>query len=144
MTKTAYNLKNFDKMHKRCSHCDEDFEREPGFYFGAMYTSYGPVSYTHLDVYKRQTLHESGLTGFDIITWNVVQGPRGIPLPLQTRLNLAAMEALAEPELLRRLTVAGIDPADPSTPESTRAFVAAEIAKFRGIVRETGLSMGRG
>ena len=90
------------------------------------------------------TLHESGLTGFDIITWNVVQGPRGIPLPLQTRLNRAAMEALAEPELRRRLTVAGIDPADPSTPESTRAFVAAEIAKFRGIVRETGLSMGRG
>jgi uncharacterized protein (DUF983 family) len=41
VTKTAYDFKSFDKMHKRCSHCDEDFEREPGFYFGAMYTSYG-------------------------------------------------------------------------------------------------------
>ncbi len=39
-TRSAYNLKKFDKMHKQCSHCGEDFEREPGFYFGAMYISY--------------------------------------------------------------------------------------------------------
>lgn len=90
------------------------------------------------------TLHESGLAGFDIITWNVIQGPRGIPLPIQARLNRAAMEAMAEPELRRRLITAGIDPAEPSTPESTRAFIAAELAKFQGIVRETGLRLGRG
>ena len=40
------------------------------------------------------TLNESGLPGFDIITWNVLQGPRGIPEPIQQRLNRAAMEAL--------------------------------------------------
>ncbi len=39
-TPNPYNLKNFDKMHKHCPHCGEDFEREPGFYFGAMYISY--------------------------------------------------------------------------------------------------------
>ncbi|UPY36567.1 tripartite tricarboxylate transporter substrate binding protein [Sediminicoccus sp. KRV36] len=90
------------------------------------------------------TLAESGLPGFDIITWNVVQGPRGIPEPIQQRLNRAAMEALAEPELRRRLILAGIDPAEPSTPASTRDFVVAELAKFQGIVRETGLRLGRG
>ena len=37
-----------------------------------------------------------------------------------------------------------IDPADPSTPDSTRAFVASELEKFRSIVRETGLRLGRG
>ena len=90
------------------------------------------------------TAQEAGLPGFDIITWNVIQGPRGIPAPLQQRLNRAAMEALAEPELRRRLTLAGIDPAEPSTPASTQAFVAAELAKFQAIVRETGLRLGRG
>jgi tripartite-type tricarboxylate transporter receptor subunit TctC len=90
------------------------------------------------------SLHEAGLTGFDIITWNVLQGPRGIPAPVTERLNRAAMEALADPELRRRLVTAGIDPAEPSTPESTRAFVAAELEKFRSIVRETGLRLGRG
>ena len=27
-------------MHERCSKCNYSFHREPGFYFGAMYTSY--------------------------------------------------------------------------------------------------------
>ncbi len=39
-TTNPYNLKKFDKMHKRCPLCDQDFEREPGFYFGATYASY--------------------------------------------------------------------------------------------------------
>ena len=27
-------------MNQRCKVCNEDFRREPGFYFGAMYVSY--------------------------------------------------------------------------------------------------------
>ncbi|MFT4678419.1 MAG: hypothetical protein ACI84C_000606 [Flavobacteriales bacterium] len=29
------------KMHDECEHCGESFKREPGFYFGAAYVSYG-------------------------------------------------------------------------------------------------------
>lgn len=90
------------------------------------------------------TLQESGYPGFDIVTWNVLHGPRGIPEPILARLNRAAMEALAEPDTRRRLAAAGIDPAEPSTPDTTRGFVARELAKFQGIVRETGLRLGRG
>lgn len=89
------------------------------------------------------SLHETGMEGFDIITWNVLQGPRGIPAPIVERLNRAAVEALAEPDLRRRMVQAGIDPAAPSTPEQTRAFVAAELEKFRGIVRDANLQLGR-
>lgn len=32
---------SFLKMHERCAHCDMDFEPEPGFYWGAMYITYG-------------------------------------------------------------------------------------------------------
>lgn len=35
-----YILSKFDKMPKRCSICNEDFERETGFYYGAMFVSY--------------------------------------------------------------------------------------------------------
>ena len=98
----------------------------------------------HANLPEVPTLQESGLAGFDIITWNVMQGPRGMPDAIQQRLNRAVMEAMSEAELRRRLTVAGIDPAEPSTPETTRDFVSAELAKFQGIVRETGLRLGRG
>ncbi|QRQ99941.1 DUF983 domain-containing protein [Dyadobacter sandarakinus] len=40
VTKSAYNLKAFDKMHKQCSHCGLNLVPEPGFYQGALYVSY--------------------------------------------------------------------------------------------------------
>ena len=36
-----YQIKKFDRMNKNCPVCNEDFERETGFYYGAMYASYG-------------------------------------------------------------------------------------------------------
>jgi len=36
-----YNLKKFSSMNSRCPVCNEDFRREPGYYFGATYVSYG-------------------------------------------------------------------------------------------------------
>jgi uncharacterized protein (DUF983 family) len=33
--------KDFVKMHDHCSHCGELFNKEVGFYYGAMYVSYG-------------------------------------------------------------------------------------------------------
>lgn len=29
------------EMHSSCTHCQQSFEPEPGFYFGAMFVSYG-------------------------------------------------------------------------------------------------------
>ena len=31
----------FPKMNKNCSHCQFKFEKEPGYFFGAMYVNYG-------------------------------------------------------------------------------------------------------
>lgn len=39
--KNPFNLKNFDKMPEQCSCCGQLIQPEPGFYFGAMYVSYG-------------------------------------------------------------------------------------------------------
>ncbi|GAB3182146.1 DUF983 domain-containing protein [Telluribacter humicola] len=39
-THNPYDLRNFDKLHDRCQHCNENFTREPGFYIGSMYISY--------------------------------------------------------------------------------------------------------
>lgn len=29
------------KMHEKCSHCSYRYDKEPGYFFGAMYLSYG-------------------------------------------------------------------------------------------------------
>lgn len=36
-----YHLKNIFKMHHKCTHCDLKYEKEPAFFYGAMYVSYG-------------------------------------------------------------------------------------------------------
>lgn len=40
VTNNPYNLKRFDKMNVTCDCCGVRFEKEPGFYQGAMYVSY--------------------------------------------------------------------------------------------------------
>ncbi len=39
-TTNPYDLKDFDKINPTCAYCKESFQREPGFYIGAMYISY--------------------------------------------------------------------------------------------------------
>ncbi|WP_431270633.1 Bug family tripartite tricarboxylate transporter substrate binding protein [Dankookia sp. P2] len=90
------------------------------------------------------TLDEVGLKGFEITTWNILAGPRGLPPEIAATLSRAVGAALAEGDTAQRLAQAGVDPARPGTPAETRAFLAAEVAKFRAIVQDSGLTLGRG
>jgi uncharacterized protein (DUF983 family) len=38
---SAFNLKRFDEMYEDCVACGQYYEPEVGFYWGAMYISYG-------------------------------------------------------------------------------------------------------
>jgi uncharacterized protein (DUF983 family) len=39
-----YKFSTMTKMHERCPSCNEPFYPEPGFYFGAMYVTYGMIA----------------------------------------------------------------------------------------------------
>ena len=90
------------------------------------------------------TLDELGLKGFEITTWNILAGPRGLAPDILGALSRAARAALAEGSVRERLAAAGVDPGEATTtPDGTRAFLRAEVAKFRGIVERAGLRLGR-
>jgi uncharacterized protein (DUF983 family) len=36
-----WNITKFDRMHTNCPHCNVRYEVEPGFFYGAMFVSYG-------------------------------------------------------------------------------------------------------
>lgn len=42
--RNPYNLKTFDKMPVKCPVCGEDFQRESGFYWGAMMVSHATTT----------------------------------------------------------------------------------------------------
>ena len=37
----SYSFKKITEMHERCPKCGLKYEQEPGFFYGAMYVSYG-------------------------------------------------------------------------------------------------------
>ena len=45
-----FDIKNPLNMHDKCSHCGQNFLPEPGYYFGAMFISYGWTVWTILAV----------------------------------------------------------------------------------------------
>ena len=84
------------------------------------------------------TAAEAGLADFVGGTWNIVAVPVGTPKPIVDRLNAAINKALVSPAVAERLQQLGIEAVTDSTPASTRAFVTAEIAKWRDVIRAAG------
>ncbi|MBN9535473.1 MAG: tripartite tricarboxylate transporter substrate binding protein, partial [Alphaproteobacteria bacterium] len=84
------------------------------------------------------TTAEAGLPDFVGGTWNVVAAPAGTSTEIVGRLNAAVNTALRDAKVGERLRQLGIEAVTDSTPASTRAFVEAEIAKWRAIVKMAG------
>ncbi|MBS7809948.1 Bug family tripartite tricarboxylate transporter substrate binding protein [Roseococcus pinisoli] len=89
------------------------------------------------------TLEEGGLAPFDVSTWNALLAPRGTPPARIATLAAAVQDCLAEPALAERLAGLGVAVPPPTGPEATSRFIAAEVAKFRGIAEGAGLRLER-
>ena len=59
-----------------------------------------------------------------------------------TRLNAAITEALTQPQLRERLTIAGFAPwSTANSPADARAFFVRESEKYREVVQRTGVRL---
>ncbi len=86
------------------------------------------------------TLDEAGIPGFDMSNAVGLVVPRGTPAEVVAKLNAAANQAVADPEVRRVFLANGAEPLG-STVEGHAAFVALERERFREWVRATGLRM---
>ncbi|UCU99173.1 Bug family tripartite tricarboxylate transporter substrate binding protein [Acidovorax radicis] len=85
------------------------------------------------------TLAESGYTGFDVQSWFALAAPTGTPRPVVEQINTALNKVLALPEVRTRLQELAATP-DGGTPDKMRSFAAAEIKRWREVVKESGAS----
>lgn len=86
------------------------------------------------------TLDESGLKGFEASLWLAVVAPAKTPPELVERMNREVRAVLADPEVVEALKRQGIE-ATPSSPDELRERIAHDVAKWKKLAQETGITM---
>ena len=84
------------------------------------------------------TIAESGMPGFEVISWQGMCTPAGVPKAVLVQISTGLAAALALPDTRKRLAEQGIQP-DPLTPEKFAAFIRAERAKWAKVVKDVGI-----
>ena len=86
------------------------------------------------------TLHEQGLTNFEVVVWHGIYAPKGTPRPAIDGMNRALRAALKDPEVVRKMTELGAEivPDDKLTPEGLQNWLKAEIDKWGPVIKAGG------
>ncbi|MCC6535300.1 MAG: tripartite tricarboxylate transporter substrate binding protein [Burkholderiales bacterium] len=86
------------------------------------------------------TIHESGVTGFEVTNWFGVLVPRSTPGAIVGRLNAEIVKHLKSPDFAQRLAAEGADPVGNSSAEFA-TVIAEDIAKFTRVVKEANITV---
>ena len=86
------------------------------------------------------TVAESGLPGFDMVSWYGLWGPAALPKDLARRLSVEVAKAVRSTLATERLAEQGFD-AVGSTPEEFGAFLERELVKYTRIVRDANVKV---
>jgi tripartite-type tricarboxylate transporter receptor subunit TctC len=80
------------------------------------------------------------LPGYSVVGWYGVLAPAKLPAPILARLHEEFVRILNTPEVRERIVSDGSEPAG-TTPEQFRAFLAADVAKWSKLVKESGAKL---
>ena len=84
------------------------------------------------------TMAESGLPGFEIVSWFGLLAPAGTPAPIVARLNAETVKVLQREDVQATLAKQGLEVA-PGSPGQFAAHIKSEIAKFTKIGKAAGI-----
>jgi len=84
------------------------------------------------------TVRESGVTDYDVVSWNALFAPAGTPPEIIKTLNSALREILADADVRKRLLDLGIE-AKASTPEELSDRLKSDIDKWGKVIEKAGI-----
>ncbi len=89
------------------------------------------------------TVDEAGAPGVYISTWFGLWAPKGTPADVVAKLSTAALEAMADPAVRKRLTELGQEfpPADQQSAAALTAHLKAEMAKWSPIIKGANIKV---
>jgi tripartite-type tricarboxylate transporter receptor subunit TctC len=87
------------------------------------------------------TLAEAGLAGFELVAWQGVVAPAGLPRSIVDRLAAQIEKLVGDPVTGEKLTALALEPLPGSTPESFAAYIKTEVDRWAGIVKNSGAEL---
>ena len=84
------------------------------------------------------TIAESGLPGFEAVSWYALLGPGGMPKEIAAKLQAEIARVLQMPDVRDKLAAQGAD-AVGNTPEQLAALIRSDSAKYADIVRRANI-----
>jgi tripartite-type tricarboxylate transporter receptor subunit TctC len=87
------------------------------------------------------TVAELGFPGFEAVAWAGLFAPAGTPEAIVQKIAADVAAALADDAFRSRLTHLGVEIAEPGTPQSFRAFIAAEIPRVAKLIHVSGIKL---
>ena len=89
------------------------------------------------------TTDEAGLQDFHMTLWSGLWAPKGTPKQIIDKLNKAANEALADPQVKKQLENLGLrmPPPSQSTPEALGDWQKAEMAKWWPMIKSANVKV---
>jgi tripartite-type tricarboxylate transporter receptor subunit TctC len=84
------------------------------------------------------TIAESGMTGYESVSWNGLAAPNGTPREIVNRIQEQVARALQLPDIKDRFFKDGIEPVA-STPEQFAAHIKAERVKWEKVVEAAAI-----
>jgi tripartite-type tricarboxylate transporter receptor subunit TctC len=84
------------------------------------------------------TIAESGLPGFEVITWFGILAPAATPKDIVNRLNSEVVQIVGLPAIRAQLTKMGFEIVA-NTPEQYAVFLREENVKWGKVVKDLGL-----
>ena len=83
------------------------------------------------------TIAESGLPGFDAVSWFALFAPANTPKPIIEKLQAEVRKILKTPDISKRLADNGLEPVGGS-PDELAAYQKSEITKWAKVVKDSG------
>jgi tripartite-type tricarboxylate transporter receptor subunit TctC len=87
------------------------------------------------------TIAESGLPGFELVSWQGVVAPAGTPRPIVDRLAGEIGKLLADPSSHERFAAMALEPLPGSTPDSFADYIKSEVDRWAEIVKNSGAQL---
>jgi tripartite-type tricarboxylate transporter receptor subunit TctC len=84
------------------------------------------------------TIAEAGVPGYEVLSWYVILGPKGMPKTIAERLQREVAKIVAVPAMKERFDTLGAEAAA-TTPDETAAIMKADMEKWAGVIQKVGI-----